>query len=86
MDKRLDHFIDYWMKKWSSSHVDVKVRVRNFVHPMEVTVIVYIDNELNTLCKTEFKIGTKFQYRCFKRCTEGLLLAYCKTVHEGQDF
>ena len=66
MARELDVFVDNWIQKWSSLWVDIKVRVCNFVHPMEITVIVYADTVKNTLCKSHIKVGNTFQFRCFK--------------------
>ena len=71
--------------KWSSSRVDVRIRVRNFVDPIEVTVVIYVEDVSNTLCKVDFRISSEFQYRCFKRSMAGLLIAYCKRCHEGMN-
>ena len=71
--------------KWSSSHVDVRIHVKNFVDPIEVTVIIYIDDVSNTLCKVDFRISSEFQYRCFKRSMAGLLIGYCKRYHEQRN-
>ena len=66
MARELDVFVDNWIQKWLSSHVDVKARVHNFVHPMEITVTVYAGTFENTLCESHFKVGNPFQFRCFK--------------------
>ena len=83
MDKPLDDFVDKWIEKWSSSCVDVKVRVRNFVDPMEITVIVYDGHVSNTLCETHFNVGNDFQYRCFKWYMDGILISHCKQYCEN---
>ena len=85
MDKRVDSFVDKFLEKWSSSSVDVRIRVKNFVDPIEVTVVIYIEDVSNTLCKIDFRINSEFQYRCFKRSMAGLLIAYCKRCREGMD-
>ena len=77
--------MDKFLAKWSSSHVDVRIHVRNFVDPIEVTVVIYIDDVSNTLCKVDFRISSDFQYRCFKRSMAGLLIAYCKRYREQKD-
>ena len=76
--------MDKFLAKWSSSHVDLRIHVRNFVDPIEVTVVIYVDVS-NTLCKVDFRISSEFKYRCFKRSMAGLLIAYCKRCHEGMD-
>ena len=85
MDKRVDSFVDKFLEKWSSSHVDIRIHVQNLVNPIEVTVIVYV-HVIHTLCKAEFKISSESQYRCFKRSTEGLLVAYCRRCHQNMDW
>ena len=60
MDERVDSFVNNFLEKWSSSHVDIRIHVMNFVNPIEVTVIVYDQDVVNTLCKAEFKIGSEF--------------------------
>ena len=85
MDKRVDSFVDKFLEKWSSSRVDIRIHIRKFVNPIEVTVIVYDQDVVNTLCKAEFKIASEFQYRCFKISTEGLLVAYCKRCCQNMD-
>ena len=83
MDKKqLDDFVGNWIEKWCSSCVDVKVRVQNFVHPMEITVTVYDAHVSNTLCETHFNVGNDFQYRCFTRCMDRILMSYCKSYRE----
>ena len=54
MDKRVDSFVDKFLEKWTSSCVDIRIRVRNFVDPIEVTVVIYDGDVLNTLCKAKF--------------------------------
>ena len=78
MDKRVDHFVDTFMEKWLSSRVDIKVQVKNFAHPIEVTVVIYHEHIQMALCECQFKIGSEFEYHCFKRCMEGFLISYCK--------
>ena len=85
MDKQVNSFVDKFLAKWSSSCVDVRIHVRNFVDPIEVTVIIYVEDVSNTLCKVDFRISSEFQYRCFKRSMAGLLIAYCKRCHEGMN-
>ena len=53
-------FVDNWIEKWSSSCVDVKVRVRNFVHPVEITVIVYAGKLITHCLKVILKLETHF--------------------------
>ena len=48
MDKRVDSFVDKFLVKWSSSCVDVRIRIRNFVDPIEVTVVIYVEDISNT--------------------------------------
>ena len=84
MGKQVDSFVDKFVAKWSS-HVDVRIHVRNFVDPIEVTVIIYIDDVSNTLCKVDFKKSSEFQYRCFKRSMAGLLFGYCKKYREQRN-
>ena len=50
--------MDKFLEKWSSSHVDVRIRVRNFVDPIEVTVVIYVEDVSNTLCKIDFRISS----------------------------
>ena len=77
--------MDKFLAKWSSSCVDVRIHVRNSIDPIEVTVVIYIDDVSNTLCKVDFRISSEFQYRCFKRSMAGLLIAYCKRYCEQKD-
>ena len=58
--------MENFLAKWSSSCVDVRIHVRNFVDPIEVTVVIYMEDASNTLCKVDFRISSEFQYRCFK--------------------
>ena len=85
MDKWVDSVVDKFLEEWSSSCIDVRICVRNFVDPIEVTVIIYIGDVSNTLCKVDFRISSEFQYRCFKRSMAGLLIAYCKRYHDQKD-
>ena len=78
MDKRVDHFVDTFMEKWSSSKLDIKIWVNNIVHPIEVTVVIFHEHIEMTVCEFQFKIGSQFEYCCFKRCMEGILISYCK--------
>ena len=41
MDKKVDHYVDSFIQNWSSSRLDIKVRVKNFVNPTEVTVVIF---------------------------------------------
>ena len=84
LQKSLDKFIDDWLMKWSSSHVDVKVCVKNYVQPMDVTVIVYVGSEANTLCNLQFAISSVFHLWSFKRCMNGVLYSYYKCCHENK--
>ena len=77
--------MDKFLEKWSSSRVDVRIHVRNFVDPTEVIVVIYVEDVSSTLCKVDFRISSEFQYRCFKRSMASLLIAYCKRCHEGMD-
>ena len=52
LNKRLDRFIDYWLEKWRSSRVDVKIKGRGRITPIRVTIVVYRDDENNNvLCE-----------------------------------
>ena len=66
--------MDKFLEKWSSSCVDVRIPVRNFIDPIEVTVIIYIEDLSNKLYKVDFRISSEFQYRCFKRSMAVCLL------------
>ena len=70
--------------KWSSSCVDVKVCVKNYVQPMGITVIVYVGSEANTLCNLQFGISSAFHLQSFKRCMNGVLYSYCKCCCENK--
>ena len=48
MDKRVDSFVDKFLEKSSSSHVDIRIHVWNFVNPFEITGIVYDQDVSNT--------------------------------------
>ena len=79
MDKRVDSFVDKFLEKWSSSHVDIRIHVRNFVNPIEITVNVYDQDVTNTLCKAGFQNKPQNSSTdVLKRSMEGLLVAYCK--------
>ena len=85
LHRRLECFIDNWLKRWSSSMVDVKIKVEGRIDPIQVTVVVYRDSEDNTFCTCQFWIKTEFQYRCFKWSMCGLIHAYCKTIRQQQN-
>ena len=70
--------LDTFMEKWSSSKLDIKVWVNNIVHSIEVTVVIFHEHIEMTVCEFQFKIGSEFEYHCFKRCMEGILISYCK--------
>ena len=51
---------------------------------MDVTVIVYVRSEANTLCNLQFAISSAFHLQSFKRCMNGVLYSYCKHCHENK--
>ena len=50
VNRRLECFINNWLKRWSSSRVDVKIKVEGITEPIKVTVVVCVDYNDNILC------------------------------------
>ena len=69
-----------WILSWRSGHhpdLILKYKLKT-VFPIEVTIVIFHEHISMTVCEYNFKIGSEFEYHCFRRCMEGFLISYCK--------
>ena len=48
---RIDTFVESFLRKWSSSGVDVKIHIKKFPNHITVTTVVYSEESGKEICK-----------------------------------
>ena len=80
----IDTFVDSFLRKWSSSCVDVKIHVKKFLNLIPMTTVVYSEESGLEICKNEFHMRSDYHHKCFKWTMIGILHGFCKTLQNNK--